>query len=109
MRDGLAVTLLDEREFEDAVRWLREQYRLDLAVLSRWPPQTGQSGVTGTGPFAVRKVAVQAAQFGVAVDAVRHAFRADAEVHPALVTEVNRLLTRYRSRRGFRQWRVPEN
>src|SRR5918998_3163968 len=107
MRDGPAVNLLDGREFEDAVRWLREQYRLDLAILTRWPPQREQLGVTGSGPWAVRTVAAQAAQFDVAVDAVRHAFRANAEIHPALVIEVNRLLARYRARRGFRQWRLP--
>lgn len=94
MRDGSGVTMLDEREFEDAVRWLREQYRLDLAILSIWPPPSGQSRVTGSGPFAVRTIAAKAAQCGVAVDAVRQAFRADAEVHPALVVEINRLLTR---------------
>ena len=109
MRDGPAVNVLDEREFEDAVRWLREQYRLDLAVLTRWPPQRGQLEVAGSGPWAVRTVAAQAAQFDVAVDAVRRAFRAKVEVPPALVTEVNRLLARYRARRGFRQWRLPEN
>lgn len=104
MRDGPALNMHGEREFEDAVRWLREQYRLDLAVLTRWPPQRE---ATGSGPWAVRTVAAHAAQSEVAVDAVRHAFRAKAEIPPALVTEVNRLLTRYQTRRGFRQWRRP--
>ena len=109
MRDGPAVKTLDEREFEDAVRWLREQYRLDLAVLKRWPPQGKRPDVTGSGPWAVRTVAGQAAQFDVTVDAVRRPFRDNEEIHPALVADLNRLLTRYRTRRGFRQWRGLEN
>lgn len=109
MRDGSAVNSLDAREFEDAVRWLREQYRLDLAVLRAWPPSRGQSNLTGSGPWAVRTVASQAAQLDVAVDSVRCAFRADVEVHAALVAELNRLLGRYRTRQGYRQWRDSKN
>lgn len=109
MRGDSSVNTLDESEFEDAVRWLHEQYRQDLAVLRTWPPSQHRPDASGSGPWAVRTVASQAAQLDVTVDSVRRALSADLEVHPALVAELNRLLARYRTRRGFRRGREPEN